>query len=149
MQMTLQPGFKAPDPAKFERQQYINYIEEKLPVEQPAMFGLHPNAEIGYLTSLGENLFQIILSVSGSSSANAGAASGVKGKIAAFLKDLPDNFNMIDLQIKIEVKTPFMIVCIQECEKMNCLLDEIRFSLTELNQGLDGALNVTDAMEVL
>jgi len=113
------------------------------------MFGLHPNAEIGYLTSLGENLFQTILSVSGSSSANAGAASGVKGKIAAFLKELPENFNMIDMQLKIEVKTPFMIVCIQECEKMNCLLDEIRWSLTELNQGLDGALNVTDAMETL
>ena len=33
MQMTLQPGFKSPDPAKFERQTYVNYIEEKLPVE--------------------------------------------------------------------------------------------------------------------
>lgn len=32
---------------------------------------------------------------------------------------------------------------------MNGLLNEIRFSLTELEQGLDGALNVTDAMEVL
>lgn len=42
-----------------------------------------------------------------------------------------------------------MIVAIQECEKMNSLLNEIRFSLTELDQGLDGALNITDAMEVL
>jgi len=42
-----------------------------------------------------------------------------------------------------------MIVAIQECEKMNGLLNEIRFSLTELDQGLDGALNITDAMEVL
>lgn len=32
---------------------------------------------------------------------------------------------------------------------MNGLLNEIRFSLTELDQGLDGALNITDAMEVL
>merc|ERR1719492_115003 len=40
MQLTLQPGFKSPDPAKFERTQYANYIEEKLPPEQPAMFGL-------------------------------------------------------------------------------------------------------------
>ena len=57
MQLTLQPGFKSPDPAKFERAQYVAYIEEKLPPEQPAMFGLHPNAEIGYLTNLGETLF--------------------------------------------------------------------------------------------
>lgn len=56
---------------------------------------------------------------------------------------------MIDLQLRVEVKTPYMIVCIQECEKMNALLSEIRFSLTELDQGLDGALNITDAMEML
>jgi len=56
---------------------------------------------------------------------------------------------MIEIQLRIEEKTPFMIVAIQECEKMNSLLNEIRFSLTELDQGLDGALNITDAMEVL
>jgi len=78
MQLTLQPGFKSPDPAKFERTQYANYIEEKLPPEQPAMFGLHPNAEIGYLTSLGETLFATILSVSGASSAGASSDSGVR-----------------------------------------------------------------------
>ena len=51
--------------------------------------------------------------------------------------------------MRIEEKTPYMIVAIQECEKMNGLLNEIRFSLTELDQGLDGALNITDSMEVL
>jgi dynein heavy chain len=150
MQLTLQPGFKSPDPAKFERTQYANYIEEKLPPEQPAMFGLHPNAEIGYLTSLGETLFSTILSVSGASSGGGGSGeSAVKGIISAFLKDLPPSFNMIDVQMRIEEKTPFMIVAIQEAEKMNGLLNEIRFSLTELDQGLDGALNITDSMETL
>jgi dynein heavy chain len=56
---------------------------------------------------------------------------------------------MIDIILRIEDKTPYFIVAIQECEKMNGLLNEIRFSLTELDQGLDGALNITDAMEVL
>lgn len=149
MQLTLQPGFKSPDPAKFERDQYAAYIEDKLPVEQPAMFGLHPNAEIGYLTTLGETIFSTILSVSGASSSGGGADSGVKGIIAAFLKELPGDFNMFDIQLRIEEKTPYMIVAIQECEKMNALLGEIRFSLTELDQGLDGALNITDKMEVL
>jgi len=74
MQLTLYPGFKSPDPAKFERTQYEKYIEEKLPTEMPAMFGLHPNAEIGYLTNLGETIFTTILKVSGSS---GGAGSDV------------------------------------------------------------------------
>ena len=50
MQLTCAPGFKSPDPAKFDREAYRKYIEEKLPIESPNMFGLHPNAEIGYLT---------------------------------------------------------------------------------------------------
>lgn len=40
---------------------------------------------------------------------------------------------MIDIQIRIEEKTPYMIVAIQECEKMNVLLSEMRFSLNELD----------------
>jgi dynein heavy chain len=51
MDLTLMPGFKSPNPEKFNREAYKKYIEEKLPQEQPQMFGLHPNAEIGYLTT--------------------------------------------------------------------------------------------------
>jgi len=57
MQLTCAPGFKSPDPIKFERESYRKYIEEKLPTEQPLMFGLHANAEINYLTSQSETLF--------------------------------------------------------------------------------------------
>jgi dynein heavy chain len=65
MQLTLYPGFKSPDPAKFNRPEYVKYIQEKLPTEMPAMFGLHPNAEIGYLTNLGETIFNTIIKVTG------------------------------------------------------------------------------------
>lgn len=49
-QMNLGPNFKSPDPNKFNYAQYKEYIETKLPLESPLMFGMHPNAEIGYLT---------------------------------------------------------------------------------------------------
>jgi len=48
--MNLGPHFKSPDPSKFDYEAYRTYIETKLPIESPQMFGLHPNAEIGYLT---------------------------------------------------------------------------------------------------
>jgi len=54
------PGFKSPDPMKFDRDKYSNYIETCLPAEVPQMFGLHPNAEIGYLTTQAETLFIMI-----------------------------------------------------------------------------------------
>eukprot|EP00922_Rhytidocystis_sp_ex-Travisia-forbesii_P016898 GHVS01025216.1.p1 GENE.GHVS01025216.1~~GHVS01025216.1.p1 ORF type:complete len:174 (+),score=12.39 GHVS01025216.1:639-1160(+) len=75
--INLAPGFKSPDSAKFDHAQYVKTIEEKLPAESPLvgvdvplhavvrrsfccasqMFGLHPNAEIGYLTQQGEAFF--------------------------------------------------------------------------------------------
>lgn len=51
MQLTLTVGFKSPKPEKFNREAYVKYVDEKLPVEDPKMFGLHPNAETGYLTT--------------------------------------------------------------------------------------------------
>lgn len=32
-----------------------------LPQESPVLYGLHPNAEIGFLTTQSENLFKMIL----------------------------------------------------------------------------------------
>ena len=51
MNITLAPGFRSPPQDKFDRTMYENYVTEKLPVEDPRMFGLHPNAEINYLTN--------------------------------------------------------------------------------------------------
>ena len=46
-------------------------------------------------------------------------------------------------------EAPYVIVIMQECDAMNKLLFEIRRSLEELQKGVDGALNMTDAMEDL
>lgn len=99
MDLTLMPGFKSPNPEKFNREAYKKYIEEKLPVEQPQMFGLHPNAEIGYLTTQGETIFDQILQIEGGSSSGGGggAEDKVKDNIVKFLTTLPVNFIMIEL----------------------------------------------------
>jgi dynein heavy chain len=44
---------------------------------------------------------------------------------------------------------PYIIVAMQESERMNILLSTIRKSLSDLDQGLKGALNMTDAMEAV
>jgi dynein heavy chain len=56
---------------------------------------------------------------------------------------------MLDLNTKAKEKSPYVVVCLQECERMNTLLSTIRFSLNELDAGLKGSLNMTDAMEGL
>lgn len=59
----LAPHFKSPDASKFDYSKYNRYIEENLPPEVPQMYGMHPNAEIGYLNNQCIDLFTTILEV--------------------------------------------------------------------------------------
>ena len=151
MNMTLAPGFKSPNPEKYDREAYMTYVEEKLPIETPAMFGLHANAEIGYLTNFGEKLFNTIQACSGGSGGGGGAKKDaeVKVLIEKFLGELPPAYNMIDIQSRLKDRSPYVVVCLQECERMNTLTGTIRLSLEELNAGMLGQLNMTDDMELL
>lgn len=55
---------------------YGSLIAKSLPPESPTIYGLHPNAEIGFLTNKAENIFQTILRLSvGSESSPTPAAS--------------------------------------------------------------------------
>jgi len=52
-------------------------------------------------------------------------------------------------RLKDEDYTPYIIVSLQESDRMNLLLIQLRQSMTELELGISGALNVTDKMEDL
>ena len=75
------------------------------------MFGLHPNAEIGYLTTTGETLFEYILSVQGGGSGGGGGKKKediVKDLIKKFTDTLPANFSMLDINARAKEKTPYI-----------------------------------------
>ncbi|KAL2088080.1 hypothetical protein ACEWY4_016908 [Coilia grayii] len=48
-------------PSNLDYQGYHAYIEEMLPHESPAHYGLHPNAEIDFLTATSDALFHTLL----------------------------------------------------------------------------------------
>lgn len=52
------------------------------------------------------------------------------------LEKLPEVYNMSDITSKTAERTPYILVCFQECERMNMLVAEIRRSLKELDLGL-------------
>lgn len=49
---------------------------------------------------------------------------------------VPEPFNTLDMQTRVEELTPYVIVAFQECDRMNMLMSEIRRSLKELFLGL-------------
>ncbi|CDQ95039.1 unnamed protein product [Oncorhynchus mykiss] len=54
---------------------------------------------------------------------------------------------MSDITSKTAERSPYILVCFQECERMNTLIYEIRRSLKELDLGLKGELAISSEME--
>lgn len=73
----------------------------------------------------------------------------VKEIIDRFLAVLPIAFNMIELNARAKDRSPYVVVCLQEVERMNLLTDTIRGSLTEMDAGLAGTVNINEEMEKL
>ncbi|XP_073516352.1 dynein axonemal heavy chain 9 isoform X1 [Phyllobates terribilis] len=151
-ELFLAPGF--PLPGNTDYNGYHKYIDDVLPAESPYLYGLHPNAEIGFLTQTSEKLFRTVLEMQPRDS-SMGEGGGVtreekvKATLDEILEKLPEEFNITELMAKAEERTPYIVVAFQECERMNMLTREIKRSLKELNLGLKGELTMTSDMENL
>jgi len=146
------PGFKAPDTSGLSYDDMMNYIETAMPAESPVLFGLHPNAEIGYLETLTLGIFETVLNIGGGGGGKGGGGSGVQSVMDKLLEKLPESFIMLIVNETAEPKlktghSPYVVVAMQECGRMNALLDEMRLTLQDLDKGLKGQLNMTDVME--
>eukprot|EP00744_Colponema_vietnamica_P003537 GILI01005410.1.p1 GENE.GILI01005410.1~~GILI01005410.1.p1 ORF type:complete len:384 (+),score=105.02 GILI01005410.1:124-1152(+) len=148
--MLLAPGFPAPPPGNIDH--YRTYIEEKLPAESPLLFGLHPNAEIGFLTTQAETLCRTTLELQPREAAAGGGAGRqekIEQAIESILDRLPDPIDLVELYSRVEDLTPFVALLLQEVDRMNSLLNRMKKTLTDLDNGIKGILSMTEAMEIL
>ncbi|XP_028263973.1 dynein axonemal heavy chain 9 isoform X2 [Parambassis ranga] len=148
----LAPGF--PLPGNMDYNSYHQYIDDTLPTESPYLYGLHPNAEIGFLTQTSETLFRTVLEMQprdggGGEGGGMTREEKVRAVLEEIMEKLPEEFNMAELLGRAEERTPYQVVALQECERMNMLTQEMRRSLHELNLGLKGELTMTSDMENL
>ena len=68
------------------------------------------------------------------------STGAIKEQMDFFTKTLPDNFQMLSIMELAEPllnqeSSPYVVVALQECQRMNILLSEIRRSLIELDKG--------------
>uniref|UniRef100_A0A671R8K4 AAA+ ATPase domain-containing protein n=1 Tax=Sinocyclocheilus anshuiensis TaxID=1608454 RepID=A0A671R8K4_9TELE len=151
-ELYLAPGFRLPGNTDYNG--YHQYIDGALPPESPYLYGLHPNAEIGFLTQTSEKLFRTVLEMQPRDGGSGEGTSGsrdekVKAALDEILEKLPEEFNLAEMMGKVEERTPYIVVAFQECERMNFLTQEIKRSLKELSLGLKGELTMTNDMENL
>lgn len=69
-ELNLAPGF--PAPPNLDYSGYHSYIDTCLPQESPHLYGLHPNAEIGFLTMTSEHLFKTVFELQPRDMGNTG-----------------------------------------------------------------------------
>ncbi|XP_030250577.1 dynein heavy chain 11, axonemal isoform X3 [Sparus aurata] len=151
-ELFLCPGFLAPPFMDYGG--YHSYIDEHLPSENPTLYGLHPNAELECLTVTSDNLLRTLMELQPQdSSRGEGPAQSSEEKVKSVIEDilekLPEEYNMAEIISKTTKRSPYILVCFQECERMNLLLAEIRRSLNELDLGLKGELTMSYNMETL
>jgi len=152
----LYPGFGVP--ANLNHAKMMEFIEENMGTESPVMFGMHPNAEIGFRTDQSNTLYSILADLSGGSDGGGGGGgSSMVERVQGLMEEIQDKLadglvDMEDLISRIEAeggRTPYVNVFYQECKYMNALVTEIRKSLEVLNLGLLGELQMSDSMEKL
>ncbi|XP_031213696.1 dynein heavy chain 11, axonemal isoform X3 [Mastomys coucha] len=149
-ELMLAPGFAAPPYSDYSG--YHQYIEDMLPPESPALYGLHPNAEIELLTVTSNTLFRTLLEMQPRNAVSQEElGQSTEDKVKTILDDilerLPEEFNMAEIMQKNPNRSPYVLVCFQECERMNILIREIRVSLQHLDLGLKGELTLSPDVE--
>ena len=145
------PKFPSP-PSSLNHSQTMQYIEETMPAETPLAFGLHPNAEIGFKLREADAFCDSLLLLQPREAGGEGGMSPedkAKMVLDDLIEKLPYLFDMEDICDRIEEFTPYVMVAIQEVERMNKLLAEIKRSLAELDLGLKGDLTMSEPMEAL
>lgn len=151
--LSLCAGF--PAPPNLDYNGYHAYIDDFMPQESPTLYGLHPNAEIGFLTTVADQLFKTIFelqpreSAGSSGSAAVSREETVRNLVDDLYDKLPEEFIMAELFARTEDRSPYVLVAFQECERMNMLLLELKRSLKELRSGLKGELTISPDMETL
>jgi len=147
------PKFEVP-PSHLSHKAYCEYIEEHLAVETPAAYGLHANSEINFMTRQADELFAAVAELQpragGGGAGGASLQERVKITLDAMVDKLPELFAYADLEERTaDERSPYASVFLQECERMNMLLLEMRRSLLELDLGLRGDLSISETMEAL
>lgn len=72
-ELQLAPNFAAPP--NLDYQGYHTYIDEAMPPESPYLYGLHPNAEIGFLTTTSEKLFRTVFEMQPRETGSSGGST--------------------------------------------------------------------------
>ncbi|XP_013399815.1 dynein heavy chain 10, axonemal-like [Lingula anatina] len=130
---------------------YTDYIETLPLTNTPEVFGLHPNAEIGYYTSAAREMWSNLVELQPQTGETGSGISREDfiDKIASdVLAKLPPEYDMDKIRKKLGIEiTPTTVVLLQELERFNILIKRMRVSLSTLKRALAGEVGMSNELD--
>ncbi|TPP46731.1 Dynein heavy chain and region D6 of dynein motor family protein [Leishmania donovani] len=128
----------------------------------PDVFGLHPNAETGYLRHSTETLWSSLIELMPRVSTVTVGGETREAKLTKFteeiLAQIPEPFDMKAVLLKETTRAtanghdavqPTQVVLLQEMERWNRLVNVMRTSLKELKKALSGIIGMSSELDEL
>eukprot|EP00947_MAST-08B_sp_MAST-8B-sp1_P000067 g67.t1 len=128
------------------------HVESMPLVSKPAVFGLHPNAEIGYLTLSSKAMMRNLIELQPRS---GGAGTGISREdfvdsiCVSISEKVPETVDLMILRKEIGTPTPTQVVLLQELERWNLLCSSMTHSLHDLRRALKGEMGMSDKLDAL
>jgi dynein heavy chain len=157
-------GFDYVLPKWGELENYTEMVEALPLVNSPAVFGLHPNAEIGYYSLAVKGMWVDLISLQ-PRTAGGGEGMSREDYIANTAKDIfskipltsldVGSYDLLQTRVLLLEKndedfiTPCQVVLLQELERWNNLVKKMAISLQDLNKALVGEIGMSDELDNL
>jgi dynein heavy chain len=119
-------------------------------VQPPAVFGMHSNAEITYLTTAVKNMWDGMLAMQTGDSGGGGGGGSREDYILKLANDIQATVPDQEVKfLKEGVPTPQEVVLMQELERFIRLSDRMYASLTDLKRAVSGEIGMSADLEEL
>ncbi|XP_062874230.1 dynein axonemal heavy chain 10 [Trichomycterus rosablanca] len=130
---------------------YVDEIESLPLANTPEVFGLHPNAEIGYYTQAARDMWTHLIELQPQTGDSGGGVSRDEyiGQVARDIQNkLPRVFDLDVIRKKFGLEvSPTTVVLLQELERFNRLVLRMSRSLAELQRALAGEVGMSSELD--
>lgn len=141
---------------------YQGYVEKLPLVNSPAVFGLHPNAEIGYYNNATKGMWVDLISLQPRTSAGGSGisreehiekvAKDIQSKVPILKLDL-GSYDLMIIRNKLlernggAAPSPCQVVLLQELERWNSMTMAMMNSLIQLQKALVGEIGMSEQLD--
>uniref|UniRef100_A0A182SHB8 Dynein heavy chain n=1 Tax=Anopheles maculatus TaxID=74869 RepID=A0A182SHB8_9DIPT len=141
-------------PLRNEHREYLSHIANNIPnFPSPLVYGLHPNAGITRDLTASRILIDSMILTQGGTS--GGSDTEVEKQVLVTVDEiyalLPNDFNIdaAKRRYPVDYSESMNTVLVQEMERFNALLGEIRSSCVNLKKGIAGLIALTPQLEAV